>query len=152
LNIYVASRATLFDVLEELAEPVAVISIYNPDTKPVCVESHPNAKFICYASFDDMDDSSYCEWPITNRDPVLFDETHARKIWNFVDSIINEYDQKTIVVQCDGGVSRSSAVAAALKYVLTGSDRDIFNDPRYIPNSRVYRMMMEAKGFIFIPQ
>lgn len=47
-----------------------------------------------------------------------------------------------ILVHCTAGISRSSAVAAALHKILNGSDEAIFNNKRYRPNMRVYRMML----------
>ena len=51
-----------------------------------------------------------------------------------------------LFVCCDGGVSRSAAVAAAISYALTGADDVIWTDPRFRPNPLVYALTREALG------
>jgi hypothetical protein len=48
------------------------------------------------------------------------------------------------ICQCDGGVSRSSGIAAALSYILNQDDTWVFNDPRYLPNRLVYRTILDV--------
>lgn len=64
----------------------------------------------------------------------------AKKVMDLVEA---HPEAKHILVHCTAGISRSSAVAAALHKVLNGSDEAIFKSPRYRPNMRVYRMMLE---------
>ena len=47
-----------------------------------------------------------------------------------------------IICQCSAGISRSAGVAAALGVILNGSDKEIFNDPKYCPNRFVYRTIL----------
>lgn len=49
-----------------------------------------------------------------------------------------------IIVHCTAGKSRSAAVAASLMKCITGDDNFIFKNPKYKPNMRVYRMIIEA--------
>lgn len=52
-----------------------------------------------------------------------------------------------IVVACDGGVSRSAAVAEALMLSFGRDDEaEIWADPRYSPNRLVYEVMCEGLG------
>lgn len=64
----------------------------------------------------------------------------AKKVIDLIEAHGNE--AKNILVHCTAGISRSSAVAAALHKILNGSDKTIFNNKRYRPNMRVYRMML----------
>ena len=41
------------------------------------------------------------------------------------------------------GISRSSGVAAAILKASTGDDSQIFNSPKYRPNMRCYRMVLD---------
>ena len=70
---------------------------------------------------------------------VLFNEDHARQIWEFVDAVWDRVD--LLLVHCLAGVARSPAVAAAIARVKYGDDKLYFKC--YIPNSLVYRTMVE---------
>jgi len=72
----------------------------------------------------------------------LFDRSDARKIWNFVESV--ESRIRLLIVHCDGGTSRSPAVAAAISKVYTGHCSMYFD--MYSPNSHVYSTMLEEFG------
>ena len=71
----------------------------------------------------------------------LIQPTDARAIVDLVDSHPNI---QCVVVHCTAGKSRSAAVAAALMKSIEGDDSPIFNNPRYKPNMRVYRMVLNA--------
>lgn len=60
-----------------------------------------------------------------------------------VDLIEAHPEAEHIVVHCTAGKSRSAAVAGALHKILNGNDEPIFGNPRYRPNMRVYRMVLE---------
>ncbi len=72
-------------------------------------------------------------------DKFLFTENDADQILDFVES---HPEAELIIVHCDGGVSRSAGIAAALSKILTGSDFNIFNSKRYQPNMHVYRTIL----------
>lgn len=68
-------------------------------------------------------------------------EEDIKSIIKFVDFWKDKAD--TLIVHCDAGVSRSSAVAACMKRYLGFDDWDIFKNPNYEPNSLVYNMIMK---------
>lgn len=68
----------------------------------------------------------------------LFDRYDARKIWDFVESVEDKI--KLLLVHCDGGTSRSPAVAAAISKVYTGHCSIYFD--LYSPNAHVYSTML----------
>ena len=70
---------------------------------------------------------------------VFFTKEEAKKI---VDFLYKHYGTiELIVCQCDAGISRSSAVAAAISKYITGSDEYFFK--HYLPNSLVYKLLLE---------
>ena len=70
----------------------------------------------------------------------LFNEDQAKEIKNFVDKYKNEVDM--IVSQCHAGISRSSAVAAALAdYLQVGDSNYYFESSKYCPNLYVYGVL-----------
>lgn len=49
-----------------------------------------------------------------------------------------------IICQCEAGVSRSAAVAAAIREHFFGDGAVVLNDPMYDPNPHVYHMVLDA--------
>ena len=72
----------------------------------------------------------------------LFNDQHADIILSFLHRNIDKCS--IIVSQCDGGISRSSATAAALSVIINGprSDNWIFDAAQYNPNMHVYRTVL----------
>lgn len=60
------------------------------------------------------------------------------KLSKFVQKIFADF-----IVHCDAGISRSSGVAAAILKAKTGDDSQIFNNPKYRPNMRCYRIVLD---------
>lgn len=56
----------------------------------------------------------------------------------------NIYRVDKVIVHCGAGQSRSAGIAAAILKYFTGSDTQIFDNRRYTPNMRCYRLMLEA--------
>ena len=54
------------------------------------------------------------------------------------------YDKvDTIIVHCNAGISRSSGVCAAIMKAMTGDDSLIFENPKYLPNTTCYKVVLE---------
>lgn len=72
--------------------------------------------------------------------PGNFTVKQARQILDFV----KKYDKQVnmIMCQCDAGISRSSAVAAALSKIYNGFDDHIFNCKYFLPNRLVYKTLL----------
>lgn len=75
------------------------------------------------------------------REEDLCQPTDAQAV---VDLVAAHPTAERVVVHCTAGKSRSAAVAAALMKSIEGDDSPIFNNPRYKPNMRVYRMVLNA--------
>jgi predicted protein tyrosine phosphatase len=75
---------------------------------------------------DRMLEQGHAMWPMS--------EGHATSIIEFVDRLSNQID--LLVVHCDAGVSRSSAVAMSIceKYGLVDELRVLQTNPRFKPN------------------
>jgi len=71
---------------------------------------------------------------------TLFTKEDAKAILRFV----IPYSAKIglIVVNCEAGISRSSAIAGALSKIMNGDDEYYFK--HYCPNSLVHRLILEA--------
>jgi len=75
-------------------------------------------------------------------DPTAITPTDAEKIIAFVNQYIDQTDE--IIVHCEGGVSRSAGVCAALMYIITGDDQYIFDNPKFCPNMTCYTSVLTA--------
>lgn len=71
---------------------------------------------------------------------IFFSEKHAEKIIKFVKKYLDKIE--LIVCQCDAGISRSAAVAAALSKCLNKNDEYFFK--KYLPNSLVYSTILKV--------
>lgn len=81
----------------------------------------------CYACTDKMDIK-------------IFDETYAEQILDFVNAYKDTVD--LITVNCEAGISRSSATAAALSLILNGEDQFFYD--HYLPNALIYRKIINV--------
>lgn len=128
MNVYVLNRGQA----ERTIFPwdAAVISIYSHGDEPAKI----NATRCIHLQFDDMDR------PFEGM--ILFNKNQAKQIWDFVNKCKKE-DCRNIVVHCDAGLSRSPAVALAL--------REEFTEDRVIPNAwkmynrLVYKIMKDVR-------
>ena len=81
------------------------------------------------------------------RESGAFSEWHARRIIDFVGGLSDEVTD--IYVCCTGGESRSPAVAAALLKMSQRSDKRVWKNPYYKPNTLVYSVLCREYGFKF---
>ena len=72
----------------------------------------------------------------------LFTDDQADQIVDFVENMRGKIE--VLLCHCEAGISRSSGMAAAIMRILTGSDDEVFNNPKYIPNRFVYRKILNA--------
>ncbi len=90
-------------------------------------------------SFDDIDMEDNEQHAMTSKD--------GEKIISFVNKWYNKAD--TIIVHCDGGISRSAGVAAAIMRVKEKADYPFFWSNTKHPNITCYLRTLEA--FKYIP-
>lgn len=65
----------------------------------------------------------------------------------FIDKFKNDSEIEEIIVHCAAGISRSSAVAAAIcQYLDLDELNIIWNNPNFVPNSLVYKLALKELG------
>jgi len=117
--------------------PYAVISITEPyDFFTFINTDDKNLIALFRIKFPDADKNFKRE----GKTIEVLSNSDAEDILDFVFSIRNRV--QLIVCQCDGGISRSSAVAAALGKIFNNDDTFVFNFPKYKPNMFVYRKII----------
>lgn len=85
-----------------------------------------------------------------NSEIKLIDDSDANNIKNFVESLF-ELNIDTLIIHCHAGVSRSSAVAAAITKYYTNDDSIYFNSDNFAPNMTVYYKVLKAFGLDYTP-
>lgn len=119
----------------------AIISISTPnDIEPALSTTNPSIIDILRLKFYDME--KY-EWEHYNT--PYSERFTTEKAISIFDFVVKNFDEaEEIWVHCDGGVSRSAAVAAAILKVFTGNDDEIFKNDSYFPNMMVYRICVDT--------
>ena len=97
-----------------------------------------NVKRILPLSFDDV---TYEESP-----NLCMSENDGKKVADFVNKYYDDVD--VIIVHCDGGISRSAGVCAAIMRAKEGEDFPIFDNRNKHPNMTCY--LQTLKGFDYI--
>lgn len=148
-NIFVYSRYSIEDI-EPHTEPHIIVSINCPGEEPARIRTNRATLGRVNLFFWDLDrvpenanvrshgDDAETFFKIEDKD--LCQPEDAKKVIDLVEA---HPEAKEILVHCTAGKSRSAAVAAALHKVLNGDDKVIFENPRYRPNMRVYRMVLD---------
>ena len=127
-------------------EKAVIISISTPylnyELEPY-INAENGVQNILKLSFFDADEPNGLDVNnVVAANSDLMSDEDAEKIANFVENNKNDL----IIVHCDAGISRSSAVAAAILRHYTGNDDRIFDDYSYNPNMWVYFKVLKAFG------
>lgn len=143
MEIQILSKDVLIDLLEnnQIPKNTNIISIrdYNDD----CILD--DCETVLNLAFNDR----------LEGDVHTFTHTQAQQIHDFA---IKTYNQnKNLIVQCRGGVSRSAACAAAISVGLneaihasvSPTSDEIWASPLYTPNEYVYALLASTFGVNF---
>jgi len=122
----------------ECDEPHVFVSIRGPDGEPAPLPDNPNRLALLRLSFHDLEGTASDLRHAAINDPVLFSPEQASQV---VDLVQAHPEAQCLVVNCEAGVSRSAAIAAAVARVKNEDDEEFF--ARYFPNRRVYGMLIK---------
>lgn len=136
--ILVRGRHTLKDLPDDCG-PIAVVSISdNPNDHP---EMPPGCEWLLPLHFHDVEVHIAVDMFEPSRTAIdAYSEEQAIRVASFLDGLPPEV--RTLVFQCEVGISRSAGMAAAVARHLGQDDMPFFRD--HLPNRRVYRMTLEA--------
>jgi len=135
MEIVVKSRGALPEIAG-LGAPLALVSISDcPDDFPEVPTC--DCRGVLRLSFEDVegDFDFFADKPAARP----FTARHARQVADFVRGLPEEI--RTLVFQCEAGVSRSPAMAAAVSRSMGLDDLRFFR--LYVPNRLVYRLVLE---------
>jgi len=134
MEIVVKSRVKARkDSFADVIPKTAIISINTPGDELNKFAKREEIVDVLYLSFHDIG--------MRDETGLPMNEADAQKVVEFVKRC-QELKVEELWVHCDGGISRSSGVAAAILKSLTGDDSAIYNNPRYCPNTICYNLVL----------
>ena len=120
--------------------PVAIISITDVSEPLANIPANYNIRCCLRLQFEDVFED----------EAGAMCQADADDIAEFVYDIDeNHIEADEIWIHCEGGVSRSAAVAAAISKHLYGDDMWVFQNPNYYPNLWVNKLTTEALGDVW---
>jgi len=133
----VIGQKPLEDIYKYLCSEAVVISIVSSTagSTPAKISTTEYIDDILFLKFDDLSDITNPE--LIARGYKFFNEELADAILSFA----NKHKNKLIICQCEAGISRSSAVAAALAKIHNNNDNIYFKN--YVPNTLVYSTIIK---------
>ncbi len=130
---------------------VRVLSIKEAKEKVKQNNNTDYIKFIIATSYDnDIEEISETNKiilkfdDITNQNKNSFNADLAKKIHNFIAEI--NFEKYQLYICCDSGISRSSAIAAAIFRKYNEDENMIWEDHNFKPNLLVYEMLCNEFG------
>lgn len=129
-----------------LDAPFAVISVTEPSSNFISypVADNKYCKGILALKFSDVNEGDIKPGDEERYKLKLITRGQADTIATYAKSIADEVD--VFAVNCDAGICRSSAIAAALAEYFNGTSAWIWTSPLYLPNMTVYNMVKESLG------
>ena len=114
---------------------VVIISIHDVNMPNARLKVGKCIQDILFLGFDDVGGNF-------THGTIPMNAGQAKQVAEFVIKWKDKVDE--ILVNCEGGISRSSGTCAAIMKYLTGDDSSIFNSSRLCPNMTCYRLVLEA--------
>lgn len=115
--------------------PYLILSITDPERPEATFAASPQQKAILRLQFHDKSGPR----AVASGKTAMTRE-QARTIIAFVQAHLTE--AQLIICQCEAGISRSAAVAAALSRILQAEDSFFFE--HYAPNEWIYQTLLKA--------
>ncbi len=134
LPIKIFSREAIEVASQKTDMTIAIISITDIDKPLANIQANTNIRTCLRVQFDDVYEDE-CGAMTAEQANLI-----AAEVRNALDNL----DVEQIWVHCEGGVSRSAAVAAAIGLAEYGTDEEIFLNPAFYPNHHVYITMLAA--------
>lgn len=120
---------------------VSIRSTWDRELPRLPINDKNKIRAVCPIAADDTDAFVNARYGIAV-DNGLMSASAARAIANFCEKWHDQVDM--LIVHCDGGVSRSAGVAAAILRWFTGDDSDIFRSRSKYPNMWCYTRVLDA--------
>lgn len=134
LSIEIHSRNTIQEINPETKH--YIISICEPHKDFSRIPQNDKCIGVLFQKYTDS------EYADRLNEHSLFTIAQASQVWRKI--LEHREDLELLICQCDGGISRSSATAAAVSRIINGDDRWIFRSQLYNPNKLVYYTLLNV--------
>ena len=117
---------------------ISIKSSWDKEPSHLSMTKENGVKYILSLAFDDLtqeDNPKFC-----------MQESDGKKVAKFVNKHYDDVD--LIIVHCDGGISRSAGVGAAIMRVKEGDDWQLFDSQTKHPNMTCYLRTLKGFGYI----
>lgn len=145
MEFMILNRGQVLTIAKDILEPHVVLSVREPNRPKADYPINDTRIAVRHFVFTDEDSEETAKK--LGQTHLLMTDEQAEDLVKFVKEF--EGHITLIVCQCDGGLSRSAGMAAALSVIYNGpgSDSHIFN--KKIPNRYVYRKILEAHARLY---
>ncbi|HQU82034.1 MAG TPA: hypothetical protein PKY59_02855 [Pyrinomonadaceae bacterium] len=116
-----------------------VISVTDPENSEAEIFDSHFLVDVLRLKFDDVDAANKFKFDFSESKEIYMNESQATQILSFVKKNMEKIS--LIVCQCEQGVSRSPAIAAALSKILQNKDEFFLNN--FWANRSVYNVIIE---------
>lgn len=138
MDFRIMSRQEAIDYTYSFEDaPVVLISITDVGSKRPQFGSIANIYYRLSLQFDD----------VLKDEPNAMTKEQAESIISILNVVRRghvDINEIRFIVHCEGGVSRSAGICAALKTILGKDDSDIFRNPKYAPNRHCYYILLNT--------
>ena len=136
-NLLALSRQEIKDFVPD--ESCIVISVTDPQSAEAQIFDSSYLLGVLRLQFHDLDKTNKFKFEFENSADVYFESENAKEILAFARNYSLEV--KLIICQCEQGISRSPAIAAALSKILQNEDEFFLKN--YWANRWVYNSILE---------
>ena len=138
IKVLVLGREEIKDFISE--KPYLIISVTDPRNPEAEIIQSSNLVSILRLKFDDIGKPN--KFQFENSTDILMNVDQAKQILEFIKRYLSAI--KLIVCQCEQGISRSAAIAAALSRILQNEDEYFLKN--YWANRWVYDLLIETEN------
>lgn len=145
MEFLILNRGQVLTIAKDIVEPHVVLSVREPNKPQAAYPDNDSRIAVRRFVFTDEDCEATAQR--NGQTHLLMTDEQAEHLLKFV----KDFDQHItlIVCQCDGGLSRSAGMAAALSVIYNGPGSDSHIFTRKIPNRYVYRKILEAHARLY---
>jgi predicted protein tyrosine phosphatase len=151
MKIQILSRRAIEKLAKSpLPEKTAIISISDYNSEFADLKYKP--EYLLQLSFDDIDGDEFMDEhgrALSEKDRKalevkyhMFSDEQANQVANFYHSIYGKAEY--LICQCEHGMSRSAAIAAAILEYKNRNGIRVFADHRFCPNKTIFNKVLKT--------
>ena len=145
MEFMILNRGQVLTIAKDITEPHVALSVREPNRPQAAYPANDSRIAVRRFVFTDEDCAATAER--NGQTHLLMTDEQAEDLVKFVHEFKDSI--ALVVCQCDGGLSRSAGMAAALSVIYNGPGSDSHIFTKKIPNRYVYRKILEANERLY---